>query len=233
MKNPGVLIGVLFWLALLADCLLIINAQHEYRIFTKTLLVPILLIGVYQESKDTKHTRSKMLLNIALLCCFLGDFFLLFDSSTNSGYFIVGLCSFFIAHLFFIAFFYRLKPFSERYRLYNFMTGVIILAYVMVLLFFIWGDVTRLGLQIPVTAYAIVLAFMLLTAFNALNNRSVKRLTKQYFIPGVILFVLSDSVLAFNKFSFFKFNYSGVVVMILYASALFLLTNGVLRFLKK
>lgn len=230
MKISRLVITVLFWIALLVDCLLIINVQNEYRIFTKTLLAPLLLLSIFFEAKDTKHTRSKMLVTLALFFCFLGDLFLLFDQDPN--YFIFGLGSFFIAHVFFIFFFYRLKPFSDKYRLFIFITGVIILVYMMALLFLIWGNVTIQGLQIPVAAYAIVLAFMMLTAANTMNNRSLKRLSRQYFIPGAILFILSDSALAMNRFSF-RFNYSGVVVMLLYAGALFLLTTGILRFLKK
>ncbi|HNP22850.1 MAG TPA: lysoplasmalogenase [Panacibacter sp.] len=230
MKLSRLIIPLLFCLALLADCLMILNAQNEYRVFTKTLLVPILLAGIYIEAKDTKHTRSKMIANLGLFFCFLGDFFLLFDQ--DPYYFVFGLGSFLVAHIFFIVFFYRLKPFSDKYRLFIFTTAIIILFYLMALLFLIWSNVTVQGLQIPVAIYAAVLGIMLLTAANTLNNRSMKRLSKNYFIPGAVLFVLSDSALAINKFSF-KFNYSGVIVMVLYAAALLVLTTGMLRFLRK
>ena len=82
------------------------------------------------------------------------------------------------------------------------------------------------------TVYSIVLGLMVLTALNTIKNRSTKKLAAKYFIPGAIFFVLSDSILALNKF-YSTFNYSGVVIMLTYGIALFLLGNGIIRFLKK
>jgi len=167
---------------------------------------------------------------VAFLFCFVGDLLLLFDA--NPAYFVWGLGAFLLAHIFFIVFFFRLKPFSDKYRLYIFTAGIIILFYVFLLLFLVWNNVTIQNLEIPVVVYAVALSFMLLTALHTYNNRSLRRLAKNFFIPGATLFVLSDSALAFNRFTM-RFEYAGIVVMVTYAAALFLLCLGVSRFLSK
>lgn len=230
MKSSEIVLAFIFWLLLVVDCLLILGGNHDYRIYTKTLLIPVLLISIYTTSLETKHRRSKVLANLAFFFCFLGDFFLL--NYSDNTYFILGLSSFLMAHLFFIIFFFRLKKFSDKYRLFLFAAGVIILGYVGFLLFLIWPGVTRQNIQIPVTVYAIVLGLMLLTAVHTTNNKSIKRLATNYFVPGALLFVVSDSMLALNKFAI-TFEYGDILVMVTYAAAIFMLAMGVVKFLKK
>src|SRR3954465_10970918 len=137
MNSSKVLISFLFLLALLIDCAFIITDHPEYRIYTKTLLVPLLLLGIYIESKETKHERSKILVNLAFFFCFIGDFLLIkgSENSEDSGNFIFGISAFLIAQLFFIVFFYRLKPFTAKHRVFTFMTGSFVAVYIMLLLY--------------------------------------------------------------------------------------------------
>ncbi len=230
MNNWKIILFVLFGLVLFIDCFLIIKNLNQYRVFTKTLLVPVMLLAIFIESQNTKHKRSRILVNIAFLFCFIGDLFLLTDSHPKN--FIFGLCSFLLAHLFFSFFFYRLKPFSSKYRVFIFSVALAILGYVLALLFLLRRIVSRQSLEIPVSVYTIMLGFMLLTAINSSNNRSIKKIATTYFIPGALLFVLSDSILAINKF-YVELAYSGVMIMISYAAALFLFANGITRFMKK
>lgn len=230
MKKSVYVLFIFFWLALIADCILILNGLDVYRIFTKTLLVPLVLIAIFIESSNTKHTRSKVLVALALFFCFIGDLMLLYDGDATN--FIIGLSCFLVAHILFIIFFYRLKPFTVSQGIFILVTGFLILGYVLALLFTVWLNVNRQGLEIPVTLYALVLGCMLLCAMLTIKNKSIKRLAANYFIPGALFFVLSDSVLAINKF-FVVLSYGSIIVMVTYASAIFLLANGAIRFLKK
>lgn len=231
MNSSKVLISVLFWLALLIDCFFIVTERTEYRIYTKTLLVPLLLLRIYIESKETKHENSKILTNLAFFFCFIGDFLLIKDSD-NSGNFIFGVSAFLIAQLFFIVFFYRLKRFTAKHRVSTLITGSFVTIYIILLLYIIWGNVSMQNLQIPVAVYAVILGVMLISAINTIKNRSIKRIALSYFIPGAGLFVLSDSILAINKFSH-PFYYGSIAVMLTYGGAIFLLATGIARFLKK
>ena len=230
MKKSLLFLFILYWLVLFTDCFLIINHYNEYRFYTKTLLVPLLLIAVYFSVENTKHKRSGILINIAFFFCFVGDVVTLNDTDAIS--FVSGLCSFLLAHILFIIFFYRLKRFTAKHRLFIFSAGISILAYISILLFLIRVKVSNQNFGIPVTIYSIVLGIMLLCAINIINNRSLKRLASNYFIPGAVLFVLSDSILAYTKFGS-SFLYDGVIVMVTYAAALFFLATGAIRFLKK
>jgi uncharacterized membrane protein YhhN len=231
MTSSRLIISCLFCLALLIDCFFIVTNRADYRIYTKTLLVPLLLLIIYIESRETKHERSKILANLAFLFCFIGDFFLIKDSDASNN-FILGLSSFLIAQLFFIFFFYRLKRFTAKHRLFTFLTGSLVAIYISLLLYIIWENVSTQNLQIPVAVYAVILGFMFLSALNTVKNRSIKHIALIYFIPGAALFVVSDSILAINKFSH-PLYYGSIAVMLTYGAAIFLLSAGIVRFLKK
>jgi uncharacterized membrane protein YhhN len=230
MNSYRALIFFLFWMALLIDCFLIFTQKTEYRVYTKPLLIPLLLVAIYIEARDTKHTTSQILINIAFFFCFLGDFTLLNDE--DSGRFTLGLLSFLLAHLFFIFFFYRLKPFKTRHALFVVITAFIVLMYVTGLLYFIWDSVSIQNFEIPVVIYAVVLGVMVIMAINTIKNRGIKRIAKFYFIPGAVFFLISDTILALSKF-YRNYDYSSVPVMVTYGLAIFFLTCGAIRFLEK
>jgi uncharacterized membrane protein YhhN len=230
MNTTRALVFFLFWIALLADCFFIITEKPDYRIYTKTLLAPLVLIAIYLEGLNTKHTKSKLIANAAFLFCFLGDIILLKDYIATN--FISGLICFLVAHIFLIVFFYRLKHFTVRHVIFNLITGIVIAVYIFALLFFIWRNVSVQNFQIPITVYTIVLGLLVLTAINTIKNRSTKKLAAKFFIPGAIFFLFSNSIFAITKF-YSTFDYSEVVIMLTYGAGLFLLGNGIIRFLKK
>lgn len=229
MNSSRALIFFLFWMALFIDCFLIFVNKTEYRVYTKPLLIPLLLVAIYVEARNTKHTTSQILINVAFFFCFLGDFTLL---NEDSGRFTLGLLSFLVAHLFLIFFFYRLKPFTKKHVLFVVIISLVVLAYILGLLYFIWNRVSLQSFEIPVVIYAVVLGVMVIMAINTIKNRSIKRIAKFYFIPGAVFFLISDTILALSKF-YHNYNYSSVPVMITYGLAIFLLTCGVMRFLEK
>ncbi len=146
--------------------------------------------------------------------------------------FITGLICFLAAHIFFIAFFYRLKHFTVRHIIFNLITAAVVAAYIAVLLLITWRNASLQNFELPITVYSVAMGVMMLTAINTIKNRSVKKLAAKFFIPGTIFFVLYDSLFLFTKFCS-VFNYSAVVTMVIYGVAIFLLGNGIIRFLKK
>src|SRR5215831_3206230 len=158
MNTTRALIFFLFWIALLADCFLIITLKTDYRVYTKTLLAPLVLIAIYLEGLNTKHTRSKLIANGAFFFCFLGDIILLKDYVATN--FISGLICFLIAHIFFISFFYRLKHFSRRHLVFTLITSIGVAVYIAALLLIVWKNVSSQNFELPIVVYSTVLGFM-------------------------------------------------------------------------
>lgn len=182
----------------------------------KPFIIPLLSISVFLSGK----MEFKPLLISALFFSWVGDVVLLF---ANQGviYFIIGLVSFLIAHLFYIVLFSKLQKVTTiKYKRFI----PLVLLYLFGLLSFLWEKLG--GMKIPVIIYALVISTMLLVAIKGYftwNSKSGKLL-----LIGAVFFVLSDSILAINKF-YMPIYLSSFWIMFTYITAQFLIVKGVLN----
>jgi uncharacterized membrane protein YhhN len=188
--------------------------------YMKPLLLPILLVAVaVSESFPTK----KILL-IALTFSWIGDIILLF---VNKGelYFIFGLVAFLLSHIVYIVLFSKQQTTRINDNKVVFWLGILaILAY-----FFIMIDTLfpKLGdLKIPVVVYAVVITTMLFFAFKGSLKWIIP--ANNYILIGAIVFVSSDSILAFNKF-YAPITHSSFFIMATYCMAQYLIVKGILK----
>lgn len=193
--------------------------SRELHLLCKPLIM--ISLGVYYWLAASEH-RS-MLVLLAILFSFGGDTLLMFDD-VQPGYFMFGLVSFLTAHLFYI-FAYRqhrdeqitdglqgLQRIRLAFPIILAGTGLVIILYPVL------GD-----LKYPVMTYALVLVLMVLNAlfrFGRTNNRSFWMV-----FAGAVLFMVSDSLLAINKF-LAPLSQAGLLVMSTYILAQYLLIEG-------
>ncbi len=169
------------------------------------------------------------LICFALIFSFLGDMFLIKDSSLN---FMIGIAAFLIAHVFYIVFFCRIQPFERKNSTPVIISGLIILSYVILLDYLFWPLITKQGLTIPVITYSLVLGAMLFTAVNTINIEKQHRSFTLYLIAGALLFVASDSIIAFNKF-YLTPQVPGFYIMLTYCLAQFLIVSSAIKFINQ
>lgn len=235
-----VLVLLLFFLAILAiDCVFIINKMPEFRFYTKPLLMPILYIIMSIQTINTTHKTSKLYISLALFFCFAGDFILLNEG--DKAYFILGLAFFLLGHISYALFFLRLKGFSIK-RITNIgLISILILIYLYLVLNMLWEGIARQNLAIPVITYSLIIGFMLLTASQVAMGKRLRKLAWQNFIPGALLFIISDSLLAVDKFTIFpgkgphneEHITLAVIIMASYGIAQLFLNWGAIRVIKK
>jgi uncharacterized membrane protein YhhN len=128
------------------------------------------------------------LLLAALVFSLVGDVFLIFD-----GYFIAGLASFLVAHVCYIALFRQDVPWFPRRAV---LAGTLAAGALMYAFLF-----PHLGavLKAAVAAYTLVIALM---AAQAIGRALVVRDKAAYGVAaGAVLFMLSDALLAVNRFA--------------------------------
>lgn len=150
----------------------------------------MLLIMWYAATKADSSGKYKRLIVAGLLFSVTGDVFLLLKGNL---WFVLGLFSFLIGHVIYITAFVQRRQFSRMHVL----VLIPIILYAVFLLNGLHGgifaDETKgyEGLWIPVIAYVIVISSMLWCATISRNKLAV---------TGAILFVISDSLLAWNMF---------------------------------
>ena len=85
-------------------------------------------------------------------------------------------------------------------------------------------------LKIPVFVYALTISIMLLFALKGFMNWH--KPASIYILIGAIIFVASDSLLAFDKF-YAPLQYSSFLIMTTYLLAQYLIVIGILKLNKK
>jgi len=169
--------------------------------------IPILCLAVLAFS-NIPGVKG-VLIGVGLLFSGCGDVLLHIE---GGAYFVHGLGSFLIAHLFYIAAFIR-QPAISRSRLPVLLAVGVYGVIIVVLLFPHLGD-----MLIPVAAYLFIIFGMgVSAALGMANHRLV--------IMGALLFILSDSLIAINRF-LTPVPLSDLLVMITYYLAQFLITLG-------
>lgn len=186
--------------------------------FTKPLIVVSLLIFFFTRSPFLNKTiRTFMIL--ALICSLIGDVALLFDD-INPNYFIIGLASFLVAHVMYVLVFLKQKD-SKKSPI-GFMIAMLLYA---AFLFYMLKD--GLGdLLIPVIVYMIVILSMSTTAY--LRYKLDNIVSYNWVFSGALLFMLSDSILALDKF-YQPLPLSSVLIMLTYALAQYCIVIGILK----
>ena len=210
-------IATLFWLLAVLDVVGIAANIEMLHFAVKPLLIPALWLLLYL----TKSTvPGKNLLLTGLLFSWLGDVFLLFENK-HALFFIFGLVSFLTTHIFYIVFFIRIQ--SEKTSMLKKQPILIalVLAYGITL---VWQLYPHLGdLKLPVMVYAAIICSMLLCSLHIFLK--VNKKAAAFYLLGAAAFVVSDSLLAINKF-YQPFAYAGVFIMLTYCAAQFFIVTG-------
>lgn len=188
--------------------------------YMKPVLLPILGLAVYLSESFT----TKKILLTALLFSWIGDVILLF-ADKGELYFIFGLVAFLLSHLVYIALFSKQQNTRINDNKLIFGLGIIaILAYFAIMVTTLFP---KLGpLKIPVLVYAIVITTMLFFAFKGSLKWAIP--ANQYIFIGAIVFVSSDSILAFNKF-YAPITHASFFIMATYCMAQYLIVAGILK----
>lgn len=200
--------------------LLALLLGYEYLdLYLKPTLIPLLGFAVYAY----KRFPSRNLLLAALAFSWIGDIVLLFADIAEI-YFILALASFLISHLLYCTLFNKQKTVEIRNNIVFRVGCLIILLYVVAMISFLLP--TLGSLKVPVIIYAFVISTMLLFAFNGFLSWS--KPGNKYVFYGAVIFVISDSILAINKF-YTSIEKGSFFIMLTYLVAQYLLVLGILE----
>ena len=212
-SKPNVTLATAFFFMVSILDLIGIFADNEWL---KTTFKPLILLSLIALYLFVSLKKNKWYL-LALIFSFGGDVFLLFDAQS---YFMLGLGSFLLAHLFYITLVSKqLKKPNNKEWLLSF---VIFFGFLIGLLMVLKGHLG--AFKIPVVVYGLVIS-----SFGALcfiNNLQQKDKASTVLLIGALLFMLSDSLLAVNKF-YKPIEILNLLVMLTYIAAQYLIFRAV------
>ena len=192
---------------------LLFDLQPLY-LAAKPLLMPALALYFISASKAYPGWRVYVVL--ALVFSWGGDVFLI-----SSDWFIAGLVSFLIAHIFYIIAYHKTGAAS------GVLKPLDIIKFVLYGIVLIWIIYPGLGeMLVPVLIYAWVLLGMGIWAHKRRGATSASSF--MLVSSGAILFVLSDGLIAVNKFTV-EIPAERILIMSIYMTAQYLIVQGLIK----
>ena len=177
-------------LCALGSAILFVWAEYkgpplQAYLFTPLTMVFIILIAAFKTK--TSPSRYAMAVIFGLIFSMAGDIFLMLPSDR----FILGLVSFLIAHVFYIV------AFTHGTKIRHAPWALIPFAVYGLLIYVVLSP--HLGnMKGPVAVYIVIILVMGWRAWERWSQTSEK--TALFAFAGAVLFIISDSVLALNRF---------------------------------
>jgi uncharacterized membrane protein YhhN len=208
-------------------CYIILQNRLPFTIaaLLKALIIPLLIL-LFLFNSDHLKNRLHVYMLAGLIFSWAGDVILEF-AVKNGDLFVPGLISFLLAHVMYIIVFVSTKG-KNSFAGSRILLLVPVLIYGIALVSFLYAGLG--AMRVPVIVYAAVI----LTMLSAAINRREKVNKKSYWLVliGAILFVISDSVIAVNKFCT-VFPQAGTLIMATYIIAQYLIVTGYIRQFEK
>jgi uncharacterized membrane protein YhhN len=192
------------------------------QFITKALLLPTLILYIFCQNFFKTASIEKWFVISAMIGSVLGDILLSFDKL-----FIIGMLAFMTTHIFNIIMFNKInsigKPKSKKFLIYTFL----LLAFCVFIYFRL--NAAMGPLIYPILVYMALICSAALMAIHAGFDEKTKLISKLFWLPGMLFFIASDAVLAFNKFSWsvhHPVKNIGLITMLTYGLAQLMLAKG-------
>jgi uncharacterized membrane protein YhhN len=159
------------------------------KLFTKTPLSLLFIVVALMQTPHNPLYYQRMLYGLVL--CLAGDVLLVFREKT---WFLLGLISFLVGHVFFGVSFFTVSRISpEAWK----AAGIVLAVSLAV---FIWLKPHLGSMKLPVAAYVIVITVMVIGAASVFFDTSLSRDGRHMVLAGAILFYFSDIFVALDRF---------------------------------
>jgi uncharacterized membrane protein YhhN len=200
----------IFYLFIILCNILFMYFLTDYRMVSKPMIVASLL-GFYI-STDKPPSN---LFTLALIAALFGDIFLMFP---HDVFFMMGLGSFLIMQVIYSVIFLRFQQAANSLQ----KAGIfMVFLFSCIFLYTAWPFLA--DMKLPVSLYTLCISGMVITALLGKTDSA----GYTFVTMGAILFMISDSLLAWNKFVS-PFSLADPVIMLSYMGAQFLIVSGVI-----
>lgn len=213
----------LYWLVLLVH-LVFQYYTLPYRAITKPMLVPLLLTYLLVGDGNIGKPRGKALFYIGLFLAFFGDVLLIL---INDTFFLAGMVAFMLMNLCYSASFLHLNSLSLK-RSAPFVLCVAALSVIALFIYrFLAAGMGDYGM--PVTIYLFTLIFMVGCAVNVTGNSAHRRTALLFLVPGTVIFLIENIIVAYNLFHWEKNKDVYIIIMATYGLAQYLIVRGMAK----
>lgn len=226
MKNNY---NILLWLFCIFSLLNIVaeaNQSVNLIFATKPILMILLSLWFYLETKRKPIRFTRYILGGFVFSIF-GDTFLMFNENELGGemFFLLGLGSFLITHLFYVAAFLDYKKEEQGFVGQNKWLFLPFTIFLIMNTAFLWKGIP-IDMKIPVIVYSSAIVAMTMSCLNL--KTKIPKGAFQILFGGVLLFLISDTFIGINKFHT-RLPYARILIMVPYLLGQYLIGKGAIR----
>jgi len=215
---------IIIYLLVLVNDIIGIQINNVFlQTYFKPLIIPV-LIGYFISQVQPIASGLKTVIVAALIFSWGGDVLLMFQEKKEI-FFLLGLASFLLAHIFYIIFFHQVRV-REGVKSNPWLLVLVVIYYAALIS---WLSPYLGDMKIPVRIYGIVISFMFMLAMHMLYLKN--KTAGKWMMTGALLFVISDSILAINKF-YEAFEMAGVLIMLTYGLAQLFIVQGAIKYIR-
>ncbi|WP_078831595.1 lysoplasmalogenase [Sediminibacterium ginsengisoli] len=227
MNQASRFILVVFWAILALHCVLLYY-YIPYMAITKLLLVPTLLFYLLLKENPENSAVPRRFFYAGLGFALVGDMLLII---VNTTFFLSGMIAFILMMLCYSIFFLRLQP-VRRMGIKKILITLCCYGSAAVAAYhFLAAELGKY--KWPVFIYMFIIACMAAIAVNLTTSLRYGMAAMQRFVPACLVFTLSNTLLALNRFYWHGGNKVYILVMITYGVAQYLFVTGMAKCYQK
>lgn len=210
----------IFWCILLLHCVFQ-YLELPYVAVTKPMLTPLLIFHLLLHDNNIGYPKGKFIYYVGLILAFFGDVMLIL---INDTFFLSGMIAFMLMNLLFSFSFLQMNRLSKS----SILPVCITLAFLVFIAhaFYQLLEAEMGSYKIPVLVYMVTIAVMVASAVNVAGNMRYRKAAISYLIPGVLVFLVENVLVAANKFHYDRDKDIFVIVMLTYGLAQYLIVKG-------
>jgi uncharacterized membrane protein YhhN len=213
----------LYWIVALGEIIALIFEIEILHQICKPLLMVTLLIYFWSESDHRKDEKWVRHVTLALAFSWIGDIMLMF-THLSFMLFLAGLSAFLFAHFIYVIAYIRATQHNKLHLKLS-IVPIVVLLYFILMASQIVPYVASI-IQAPIAVYGFILFVMASVAWYRKGETNF--LSFQWVFVGALLFIVSDSLLAINRFAE-TLPYANIAVMVTYIGAQWLIVTGLLK----
>ena len=231
MESLKPLLQLLYWIVLLAGCIMLFNANYLLASILRDTLMPILVIYLFVSLKPTHSRTLRNYFLLALFFLWIADIlngFIntdYFEPNVKDPYLYAFLAVYGITNVFYVLAYNRIRKIDFKQAVkasFTLLLGMI-MVYIVYFMYIHAGEIK--SNKPPFIVFTFSLISVASMAANITDSNTKKKLAFNYFIPAAVLSIFSAVIYVFNKYGLKDIRIESVVLLT-YGYAQILNING-------
>lgn len=220
---------------LFLDTFLVIIGFADFRLYTLSILLPLMIIFFYKNAKRSKKSTTYKRVYISLFLAFASDLLFLVNNYAlaKPEEIIVVIIFIFllISNINYSLIFLRIKAFNLKKCPEAFIVSLITIP--VAFIFYKVLNVVPLGTyKYPIISGIIIMIIVIAITTNVFGDKAKKSIAFEHFIPGMFSLSLSLGLMLVYKFLIQDVDFLPAVITLTYGFGHLLIVQGFVKYLK-